>query len=226
MEMDVERGLDLLVSIVGIATVGQYLWSMRAHFQSSGMSSGATIISVVVAATALFFLALIWILPQPPLAKIVGLAVQLASSALFWWAISKSRKAGLRFVFDADNPHGLVTDGPFFYLRHPFYTSYIIFWAGWGIATWSIWAVAPVAVIFVLYLIAALDEEKKFSRTEMADAYAAHRNRAGLFWPRLSRSGHRGRCAMPRRGSGCVARGMEAKSHEGERPPMRHQFED
>ncbi|WP_245494697.1 isoprenylcysteine carboxylmethyltransferase family protein [Mesorhizobium sp. M4B.F.Ca.ET.017.02.2.1] len=180
-----ERGLDLLVSIIGIATVGQYLWSMRAHFQSSAMSSGAKIISVVVAATALFFLAIIWILPQPPLAKIVGLAIQLVSSALFWWAISRSRKARLRFVFDADNPHGLVTDGPFSYIRHPFYTSYIIFWAGWGIATWSIWAVVPVAGIFVLYLIAALDEEKKFSRTDLAGAYEAHRKQAGLFWPRL-----------------------------------------
>ncbi|RVC81553.1 isoprenylcysteine carboxylmethyltransferase family protein, partial [Mesorhizobium sp. M4A.F.Ca.ET.022.05.2.1] len=176
-----ERGLDLLVSIIGIATVGQYLWSMRAHFQSSGMSSGAKIISVVVAATALFFLAIIWILPQPLLAKIVGLVIQLASSALFWWAIARSRKARLRFVFDADNPHGLVTDGPFSYIRHPFYTSYIIFWAGWGIATWSIWAVVPVAGIFVLYLIAALDEEKKFSRTDLAGAYEAHRKQAGLF---------------------------------------------
>jgi len=180
-----ERGLDLLVSITSIATVGQYLWSMRAHFQASTMSAGAMVISGVVAVTALFFLAMLWILQQPPAALIVGLAIQLASSALFWWAIFRSRKARLRFAFAEDNPHSLVTDGPFGYVRHPFYTSYIIFWIGWGIATWSIWAVVPVAGIFVIYLIAALDEEKKFSRTDLAGAYEAHRKRAGLFWPRL-----------------------------------------
>ena len=180
-----ERGIDLILSISSIATVGQYLWSMRAHFQATTMSAGAMVISAVVAATALFFLAILWILPQPPAALIAGLAIQLISSALFWWAISTSRKARLRFAFAEDNPHSLVTDGPFGYIRHPFYTSYIIFWIGWGVATWSILAVVPVAGIIVIYVIAALDEEKKFSRTELADAYAAHRKRAGLFWPRL-----------------------------------------
>ncbi|AZO11899.1 MULTISPECIES: isoprenylcysteine carboxylmethyltransferase family protein [unclassified Mesorhizobium] len=180
-----EFWLDLLVSTASIITVGQYLWSMRAHFQSSEMSLGAAIISASVAITTLFFLAIIWILPQPPLAKIVGLIVQLVSSMLFWWAILRSRRARLSFAFDAGNPQGLVTEGPFFYIRHPFYTSYIVFWAGWGTATWSVWAVMPVVGIFAIYLIAALDEEKKFSRTELAGAYDAHRKRAGLFWPRL-----------------------------------------
>ena len=88
--------------------------------------------------------------------------------ALFWWAIVTSRKARLRFAFAPDDPHSLLTDGPYGYVRHPFYTSYIIFWIGWGIATWSIWAVVPVAGIAILYVFAALDEEKKFSRTPLA----------------------------------------------------------
>ncbi|UVK41089.1 isoprenylcysteine carboxylmethyltransferase family protein [Mesorhizobium sp. AR10] len=180
-----DRGLDLLVSISSIATLGQYVWSMRAHFQSSTMSSGAMMISAAVIATALFFLAILWIESQPAAAKIAGLAIELASSALFWWAISTSRKARLRFAFASDNPDSLLTDGPYGYIRHPFYTSYIIFWIGWGIATWSIWAVVPVAGIVAIYVIAALDEEKKFSRTGLAGAYEAYRRRAGLFWPRL-----------------------------------------
>lgn len=181
----VERALDIVLSITGIATVAQYLWSMRVHFRSSATSPAATLTFSVVAATALFFLVMLWVHPQPLAAKIVGLAIQLASSALFWWAIVRSRKARLRFVFASDNPDSLVTDGPFGYIRHPFYTSYIIFWLGWGIATWSLWAILPVVAIFVLYLIAALGEEKKFSHTELAGAYEAHRKRAGLFWPRL-----------------------------------------
>ncbi|MER9558933.1 hypothetical protein [Mesorhizobium sp. M0323] len=118
-----ESTLDLLVSISSIATLGQYAWSMRAHFQSPTMSQGAMIISAVVVGTALFFLALLWIERQPLAAKIGGLAIELASSALFWWAISVSRKAGLRFAFDPDNPDSLVTEGPYLHVRHPFYTS-------------------------------------------------------------------------------------------------------
>lgn len=182
----VEVGLDLLISIVSVATVGQYLWAMRAHFHSASMPSGTKIISAVVAATSLFFLVLLWVETQPIAAKLVGLALELMSSVLFWWAISTSRRARLRYAFDADNPDSLVTDGPYRYIRHPFYTSYIVFWAGWGIATWSIWAVVPVAGLATIYLIAALDEERKFSRTAMAGSYEAYRRQAGLFWPLLA----------------------------------------
>ena len=182
-----EGALDLLVSICSIATLAQYAWSMRAHFRSPTMPPGMVIVSAVVVGVALFFFAILWIERQPAAAQIGGLAIELASSARFWWAISSSRKARLRFAFDADNPDSLVTDGPYFYVRHPFYASYLIFWIGWGIATWSIWAVAPVAGIVAIYTIAALDEERKFSRTALADAYEAYRKRTGLFWPRLSR---------------------------------------
>jgi len=60
-----EPVLDLLVSICSIATLGQYVWSMRAHFQPQAMSPGAMAISAAVIATALFFLAILWVQSQP-----------------------------------------------------------------------------------------------------------------------------------------------------------------
>ncbi|TGR63362.1 isoprenylcysteine carboxylmethyltransferase family protein, partial [Mesorhizobium sp. M2D.F.Ca.ET.223.01.1.1] len=101
--------------ICSIATIGQYVWSMRAHFQLQGMSPGAMAISAVVIATALFFLATLWIQSKPVPAKLAGLAVELASSVLFWWAIVTSRRARLHFAFAPDNPHSLLTDGPYRY---------------------------------------------------------------------------------------------------------------
>jgi protein-S-isoprenylcysteine O-methyltransferase Ste14 len=47
--------------------------------------------------------------------------------------------------------------------------------------------VVPVIGIIAIYTIAALDEERKFSRTALAGAYEDYRTRTGLFWPRLSR---------------------------------------
>lgn len=177
--------LDLLVSAAGIATVGQYVWSMGRHFHSPHKPQGSWVVSTMVISTTILFLVLVWLLEQPVAAQLAGLALQLASVALFWWAISASREARLKFVFDAGNPETLVTDGPYRYVRHPFYTSYLIFWTGWGIATWSIWALVPLAGMLAMYTRAALDEEKKFSRTQFAETYAAYRRRAGLFWPRL-----------------------------------------
>lgn len=175
--------LDLLVTAVGIGTLAQYTWSMRAHFHSPRMPDGAKIISAVVIAAGLFFTVVLWTRVQPVAALLLGLALQLCSLALFWSAIRASRRARLRFAFDADNPDSLVTEGPYRYVRHPFYSSYILFWIGWGIASWSVWALVPVVGIIVIYVVAARDEEAKFARTELSAAYAAYRQRTGLFWP-------------------------------------------
>lgn len=184
-----ELVLDVLVSALSLATVGHYVWSTRAHFHSPTTPPGAMLISAVVVATALFFLAIVWLELQPTGAQLVGLGLESASLWLFWAAIFASRKARLRFAFDVENPHSLVTHGPYRYVRHPFYTSYVIFWVGWGVATWSILAVVPVAGLIAIYVIAARDEEKKFAATALSGDYEAYRQGAGFFTPRLRRRG-------------------------------------
>lgn len=177
--------LDLIVSAVSLSVIAQYSWSLTAHFKSTKMPLGTMVISAVVVATAAIYVTLLWIETQPLLATLVGLLLEGFAIWLFWAAISASRAARLKMAFDLQNPHGLVTTGPYRYLRHPFYTSYLIFWIGWAIATWSLWAVLPLAVITVIYVLAALGEERKFSRTEMAAEYASYRQKTGFFWPKL-----------------------------------------
>lgn len=181
-----EHIFDIVVTLLGVATIGQYVWSTRAHFRSQKMASGAVAVSIAVIVTALLFLVLTWTRVQPVQAHLSGIAVMLASMVLFWWAIIASRKAQLRFAFDPENPHGLVTDGPYRYLRHPFYTSYVIFWVGWAIATASWEAAIPVVILVILYVKAALMEEEKFANSPLAVDYAAYRERTGFFWPRLT----------------------------------------
>ena len=95
------------------------------------------------------------------------------------------QRGALRLAFDAENPDTLVMEGPYKYLRHPFYTSYLIFWVGWAIAIWSPWTLLPLAVLVSIYVVAAKGEEQKFSNSPLAAQYEAYRKRAGMFWPRL-----------------------------------------
>ncbi|MDF1633399.1 isoprenylcysteine carboxylmethyltransferase family protein [Mycoplana sp. MJR14] len=180
-----ETALDIAVTCMSVAVVGFYSWSLRAHFSSPQVPSGFKVISAVVTLTTLYFLYLVWSVTQPLSAQIVGLGLEIAAAVMFWWAIAASRKARLRFAFDPDNPDSLVTTGPYRYVRHPFYTSYIIFWAGWGIATWTIWSVLPVIAFVVIYVIAAKGEEKKFASTPLAAEYDAYRRRTGFLIPKL-----------------------------------------
>lgn len=177
--------LDLLATAVAIAVIAQYSWSMRGHFSSKSMPRGALVIAIVVPLCAVLMLVLQWLLEQPAAAVLLGVALELASLVLFWAAIRASREARLRLAFDEENPDSLVTEGPYRYLRHPFYTSYLIFWAGWTIAAWSPWALLPLLAIVVVYVVAAKGEEQKFERTALADDYRAYKRRTGFLWPRF-----------------------------------------
>ncbi|WP_353644891.1 isoprenylcysteine carboxylmethyltransferase family protein [Mesorhizobium sp. WSM2239] len=179
--------LDLVITVVSVVVIASYSWSLRGHFASSKMPAGAKVISAGVTATSVYFLYLVWSEDQSAAAQVAGLFIQLAGAALFWSAVSASRKARLRFAFDPENPHSIVTGGPYRYLRHPFYTSYLLFWSGWAIAAWSAWTILPVAIFAAIYVTAALAEEKKFSGSPLAGDYEAYKTRAGFFWPRLGR---------------------------------------
>jgi protein-S-isoprenylcysteine O-methyltransferase Ste14 len=181
-----QLAFDIVISAASVFVVACYAWSLRSHFSSPKMPPGAMLISAVVAVTSLFFLYLVWSQHQRTSAQVVGLGLEVAGAALFWWAIAASRRARLRFAFDENAPHNIVTEGPYGYLRHPFYTSYLIFWSGWAIAASSAWAIVPVVVFAVIYVTAALAEERKFSTSPLAGDYETYKARTGFFWPRLS----------------------------------------
>jgi protein-S-isoprenylcysteine O-methyltransferase Ste14 len=178
--------VDGLVTLLSIAVVAHYVWSARAHFASSSMPRGSMLISAAVLVTLVLFLLLQWLLEQPLLAGLGGVALELASLALFWAAILASGDGRLPLAFDAEGPRTLVTGGPYRYLRHPFYLSYIVFWSGWALATWSVWSLPSLIVLVAIYVAAARGEERLFAASPMAAQYAEYCRRAGFLWPRLT----------------------------------------
>ena len=113
-----------------------------------------------------------------------SLPIYLASLWLFWRAIAASRAARLLLAFDPGQPSALVRHGPYRIVRHPFYTSYLLFWTGWSIAAWSAWTLPPLVAVLAIYIVAARTEEGKFARSPFAAEYETYRRRAGMFWPR------------------------------------------
>ena len=177
--------LDLLVTAVSLAIFGQHIWALRGHFVSKTINRGAMGIAIMANLCALWFLVLTWVVEQPAAAQLLGLGLELVSLALFWWAVKASRAASLRYVFDEGAPGTLVSSGPYALVRHPFYTSYILYWAGWAIAAWSWLGLVPLIIVVIAYTVAARFEENLFARTGMAADYVAYRQRTGLFWPKL-----------------------------------------
>ncbi|MDR3471329.1 MAG: isoprenylcysteine carboxylmethyltransferase family protein [Devosia sp.] len=182
---------NLVIFVVSLVVVGQHVWATRGHFVSDGMARGAMLLATLVIVSTLVFSLLLFIESQPPWAELAGLVLELASLALFWAAIRASRQARLRFAFDPGLPHGIIEGGPYRYLRHPFYVSYLLFWFGWGIAIWSVWTLPFLIAFVAFYANAARGEERKFAATAFAPDYERYKRTAGFFWPKLGGFGSR-----------------------------------
>ena len=175
--------LDILVTVLAVATIGSYLWSVKFHFESGALEAGAKLISAMVVTGAIIFTVLTWLNTQPVAVQLLGLVLQGLALLLFWVTIRETRNASLLAVFTDKNPGSLVTSGPYRYIRHPFYSSYLLFWLGWAIATANLLSLVLFAIMFLIYWRAAAQEEEKFAHTPMADEYASFKSGRTRFIP-------------------------------------------
>lgn len=177
--------LDVIVAIASLVAVGQFTWAMRYHFEIDKVPLGVKMITSISFIACCLNLYLLFMREQPAAVLVIGLLLALLSSALFVAAVRASREARLRFVFEGELSKSILKAGPYRRIRHPFYTSYLILWAGWALATWSWWAVLPLVALAALYVVAARQEEHNFMASSLAPEYAAYRREAGFFWPSL-----------------------------------------
>jgi len=176
---------DIAVCALGWVIIICHTWALKWHFDMPKAPDGVRLISTLVILSALFLTYMSFTTSQPEIAQIIGLGIMVFSLVMFWLTIRESSQAKLLAAFDEKLPHGLLKTGPYSYVRHPFYTSYIIQWFGWAVAVWSIWAIVPLLSMTTVYWVAARDEENKFLRTDMADEYKEFMAGTGRFFPKI-----------------------------------------
>jgi protein-S-isoprenylcysteine O-methyltransferase Ste14 len=105
---------------------------------------------------------------------------------LFEWARRTVRGHYFSWIFSSDTPTFLCTDGPFAYVRNPFYTSYLLTMAATLMIRPGVYRAAVFLAMVVYFVAAALHEERKFGRSAIAADYARYKGRTGRFLPKLS----------------------------------------
>ena len=175
-----------LLAALGAACFAAFTWGLRRHFRTPGATPPG--VWVICTASLLAFARFIWDVLHGPLAAMWPAAVPLFAAAfvLFFAAVRTSRPAHLTVAFASDQPQVLLQHGPYRYVRHPFYSSYLVFWTAIAIGRpgWAPWATA--AGFCLLYWLAARWEEDKFERSRLVMAYVAYRRKTGMFLPRPS----------------------------------------
>ena len=116
-----------------------------------------------------------------------GAACLLASLGLFGWARVSISGRFFSYLGSRDTPQFVFTGGPYAYLRHPFYTSYLLALLGGCLMFPGVLSLAGAAAGAAGMYGASRFEEGKFAKSPLAAEYAAYMQRTGRFFPKLSR---------------------------------------
>jgi protein-S-isoprenylcysteine O-methyltransferase Ste14 len=123
---------------------------------------------------------------------ILAAIVLALSVALYEW--SRHTIWGQRFGLGLGEhvPEAVCDRGPYRFVRHPIYLSYMLAFGAVLIAL-PHWLTATVfAANVTIFTYTAFTDERTLARSALAADYAVYRERAGMFWPRFSRRIFRG----------------------------------
>ncbi len=127
----------------------------------------------------------LWI--ERPIAIVAGaisLVVYAMSMGLFVWAIHWQRRSHTPApVFASDAPDCLIREGPYRYVRHPLYLSYMLTFVATLVATQNIIVLGLLIATTLVYFRGATLEESLFTSGHFASQYEAYRARTGMFLP-------------------------------------------
>jgi len=160
--------------------------------REEGVMAGATRIALgipLIAATvkSCFFPHVVrWMtVTVPESARIAGFAVAGASLACLG-AVHETLGANFSTVIERDGgEHTLVTSGPYRLVRHPMYSTYLLFFLGAFLLSAN-WVIGASGIgIIVSLMVLRLPSEETLLIERFGDAYTAYRRAVPRFVPRL-----------------------------------------
>jgi protein-S-isoprenylcysteine O-methyltransferase Ste14 len=114
-----------------------------------------------------------------------GIVMYTTAVAIFLSAMEAATGTRLQRAFiDHPLPDRLVVEGPYRWVRHPFYSGYMIGALAPAVAIDNPWLVLVSASMIAIVVTAAYREERVWLSSPRADAYREYQGRAGMFFPR------------------------------------------
>lgn len=177
--------LTAITLSAALSAFGSFAWGLKHHFRvEREMPSRMRHLSACSTAAFLLFVGLVLLLGVEPATGIAAIALFLASALLFWWTV-RATKVRPPAIAHTDNiPTMIYADGPYAYVRHPFYLAYSVGWLATALAGGPIQWI-PAILLIAWYYKTAQEEEKHFASSGLAADYASYRQKTGLILPRL-----------------------------------------
>jgi protein-S-isoprenylcysteine O-methyltransferase Ste14 len=182
-------GLKYLSLWMALLCHACFAWGSARHFRRSGGTRRIQrrMLRVTVLSGLLQGIGLLFMNHGSVHHVIAGAVLFGLSLTLFWSAVFASRAASLELFFTRQDPGAILRSGPYRFIRHPFYTAYMLAWAGGAVAANEPLLLLLLVANGAIYVMAALREERQFADSPLAAAYAAYKRSAGMFWPGTGR---------------------------------------
>jgi protein-S-isoprenylcysteine O-methyltransferase Ste14 len=177
--------LDGVLSVVVAAlTLFSFSRGIRWFRRAKETNPAKTALTLSATACAVIQLAVIAVAPSPGLVfRCLGIALYVLAQGLFWWARSAHGGERPAFAFIATKPAFLTQTGPYRFIRHPFYTAYLLVWLAGAVVSAQPWLLLTTVGMTAFHYVAARQEEQSFAQTDLAGAYRNYKQRTGMFFP-------------------------------------------
>jgi protein-S-isoprenylcysteine O-methyltransferase Ste14 len=122
---------------------------------------------------------------QLPLA-LCGVIFALCSVMLYEWTRRTVVERNFYVGLSGEVPGDVCDTGPYRFVRHPFYLSYMLAFLGVAVAFPSLIVSGVCALNIGLFVYMALDDERVLLASTMAVDYKSFKMRVGMFLPRFA----------------------------------------
>lgn len=116
--------------------------------------------------------------------RALGVALAVASTGLVVWTWRTHQVRLALWHMENDAPASIVTTGPYAFVRHPFYTSFLLGTLGAACHAPHLGLVATFVYAAVVLDRTAAREERRLSQSAFGAEYVAYMGRTGRFLPR------------------------------------------
>jgi protein-S-isoprenylcysteine O-methyltransferase Ste14 len=121
-----------------------------------------------------------WSLPLAVVVHLVALIFYALAQGLFTWAMASNKFFSGTVRIQKERGHTVASGGPYRYVRHPGYVSYIASWIATSLALGSLWALIPAGLVMGLMVVRTALEDKTL-QAEL-DGYKDYAARVRYRW--------------------------------------------
>ena len=121
--------------------------------------------------------------PLPPFLRWMGVLICGVTGFLWIWTFH-TLGVNLTDTVVTRRAHTLVTNGPYRWVRHPFYACVALFTGGVSLLAAN-WFVAGASAVAMMLIVIRTRTEEALLLARFGESYEAYRSRTGRFLPRL-----------------------------------------